>query len=98
MEFADQEGQEDAERLTEELVNRLIQEELPSEKVSDGARQNPVRDLAAAYVQSRFQDYPGVHGGIGGGAGMRAGSRAVGAHLVFDMLGATCFSRAGRPD
>lgn len=35
VEFADQEGQEDAERLTEELVNRLIQEELPSEKVSD---------------------------------------------------------------
>ena len=35
VEFADQEGQEDAERLTQELVNRLIQEELPSEKVSD---------------------------------------------------------------
>ena len=35
VEFSDQEGPEDAGRLTQDLVNRLIQEELPSEKVGD---------------------------------------------------------------
>jgi len=34
-EFAEQQGPADAHRLTRELVNRLIQEELPSEKATD---------------------------------------------------------------